>query len=114
MEKWEQKLSIFNVKPDIKLLNVYTHFFFIRFIQSIAIIDDQNGLDYIYYYPPIKLPSTPLLRVQELFKKKREWTLDEIGPYLSDITTTPAQFLLNYAQVIKKGDKSVYISRSYK
>ena len=73
----------------------------------------ENPLQTVKYLSVLNLPFEPRERLRILFSIKKEWRLDEITPYLEDLTKTPAQFLLQFAQVIKKNEISVYISRAF-
>jgi len=78
------------------------------------VTQDNNNEAKILYYPLSALPLEPQLRIKELFKKQKQWKLDDITPYLLDLATanlSVEQFLLKYARVTQTSGERLYCTK---
>jgi len=86
-----------------------------EFLKGEAITETFGLEERLKYFPASDLPSNPQERFSVLFVVKTKWTLEEILPYLRDLTRpgcTEEQLLLRYARLsFGPGNTKLYSTR---
>lgn len=83
-------------------------------LEGMALIDKNSQLETISYFSIDDLPEDVGDRFDELFKTKEKWTLQEISPYIRDLTTDKVDvggLLTRYARSSMQNGVKVFNSR---
>ncbi|XP_063402344.1 sister chromatid cohesion protein DCC1-like isoform X1 [Mytilus trossulus] len=83
-------------------------------LQGMALIDRSSQLETITYYSVDDLPEDVAERFDELFRTKEKWSLEEISPYIRDLTTEKLDvggLLTKYARSSMQNGVKVFNSR---
>ena len=84
--------------------------------------NDSRNEAFVELFEETELSSDPKKRFEELFKKKREWKMEEIEPYLKSLGKGGIKvdkLLLKNARTVRKRDKDnkeyrVFAARNYR
>lgn len=94
--------------PDLSMLRgLYT----MRERTQMQLMQPQQ---YLSYFPVSELPNDPLQRFARLFAEKKQWTPDEILPYIEDLAPDQKQkdaLLLKYTRTQKSNGQVFYGTR---
>ncbi|KAK3092052.1 hypothetical protein FSP39_024775 [Pinctada imbricata] len=83
-------------------------------LEGMALIDRNCKPEVIWYFPSENLPEDVGERFNFLFKTQEKWTLEEIKPYISDLTTEKMDvgaLLTKYARASLQNGIKVFNSR---
>ena len=83
-------------------------------LSGLAIVDCSKSPGTIRYFPEHSLPENVLERFQTLFSVKQKWTLEEIGPFVENLTTDKLDvkaLLTKYARASNEGGVKVFSSK---
>lgn len=83
-------------------------------LEGMAIIDKSSQLETISYFSVEDLPEDVGDRFDELFRTKEKWSLEEISPYIRDLTTEKLDvggLLTKYARSSMQNGMKVFNSR---
>ena len=95
-----EKFKTFPATQILREINVY---------NIISVDKDQ-----IRYFPESKLPNNVQERLGILFNTKSKWSLDEITPFVINLTTPKLNvkaLLTKYARACHDGGKLMYTSK---
>ncbi|KAK7100068.1 sister chromatid cohesion protein DCC1-like [Littorina saxatilis] len=83
-------------------------------IQGMALVDRDSNPETISFFPADNLPEDVSGRFDYLFDTRKKWTLDEISPYVSDLTTPKMDvgaLLTKYSRASVQNGIKVFSSR---
>ncbi|XP_021378871.1 sister chromatid cohesion protein DCC1-like isoform X2 [Mizuhopecten yessoensis] len=83
-------------------------------VEGMALINRSSKPEVIWYFPAENLPEDVGERFDSLFRTREKWTLDEIAPYVRDLTTAKVDvggLLLKYARSSLHNGIKVFNSR---
>ncbi|XP_033736716.1 sister chromatid cohesion protein DCC1-like [Pecten maximus] len=83
-------------------------------VEGMALIDRSSKPEVIWYFPVENLPEDVAERFDALFRTREKWTLDEISPFVCDLTTVKVDvggLLLKYARSSLQNGIKVFNSR---
>jgi len=83
-------------------------------IQGMALIDRSNQPEVIWYYCVDDLPDLVAERFEALFEERQKWSLEEITPYIIDLTnekTGVGALLTKFARASLQQGIKMYSSR---
>jgi len=87
----------------------------LEWLKGLALVETVGNQECIRYFPAGSLPIIVRERLQELFRARAKWTLEDIRPYVADVVepnSTIEAFLLKHTRMIQgpQGTK-LYCSR---
>jgi len=83
-------------------------------LQGLALVDRESRPAVVRYFPVNTLPDNTQDRFDTLFMERPKWTLDEITPYIKDITTDKlgvGALLMKYCRGSMQNGVKVYNSK---
>ncbi|KAL8615987.1 hypothetical protein ACOMHN_014949 [Nucella lapillus] len=101
LQVWEQ-----SVPPGMKT--------FLHQVQGVALVDRDSRPETISFFPADDLPEDVSERFDYLFERRKKWTLEEITPYVSDLTTDKLDvgaLLTKYSRASTQNGLKVFSSR---
>ncbi|BES87216.1 Sister chromatid cohesion protein [Nesidiocoris tenuis] len=83
-------------------------------LDGLALHDTKTNPPVIWYFPESKLSEDIAERIAQLFAERRQWTFDEIEPYIAPLTTekqTVNALLTKHARSSNIGGQKLYSAR---
>ncbi|CAG5116527.1 unnamed protein product [Candidula unifasciata] len=83
-------------------------------IEGKALIDRDSRPEVIWYYSVENLPEDVSDRFEALFEQRKKWSLEEITPYIRDLTddkTDAGALLTKYARASVQNGQKMFTSR---